>query len=62
MESVKPGSQMRNKKSWVTEAIPVLTDWPAYESHKLLEPDRVKLTSSIWGRQACTQMGLDAQL
>lgn len=50
MESVKPGSQMRNKKSWVTEAIPVLTDWPAYESHKLLEPDRVKLTSSIWGR------------
>ena len=40
---------MRNKKSWATEAIPVLTDWPVYESHELLEPDRVKLTSSIWG-------------
>ena len=26
-------------KPWATEAIPVLTDWPAYESHKLLESD-----------------------
>ena len=40
---------MRNKTSSATEAIPVLPDWPAYESHKLLEPDRVKLTSSIQG-------------
>ena len=39
MESVKSGSHMRNRKSWATEAIPVLTDWPAYESHKLLEAD-----------------------
>ena len=39
MESVKSGSHMRNRKSWATEAIPVLTDWSAYESHKLLEPD-----------------------
>ena len=45
VESVKPCSHMRNKKSSATEAIPVLTDWPAYESHKLLEPDRVKVTS-----------------
>ena len=48
VESVKPCSHMRNKTSSATEAIPVLTDWPAYESHKLLEPDRVKLTRSIF--------------
>ena len=35
VESVKPGSHMRNKKSSTTETILVITDWPAYESHKL---------------------------